>query len=87
MSERGTIWNGDEAARFVAQIQDPVTKRLVNLAFVHFVKKILLENQDPPQCNLDALFLVQTLEELFSQHEVIARTLEGEIVGAWFDEE
>ena len=32
------------------------------------------------------LFLVASLEEFFAEHGVIARTLEGEKVGAWFEE-
>jgi hypothetical protein len=87
MGEHGTLLHCDEAARFIEQIQDPVTKSLVNMAFVHFVKKVHLEKRDFPRGDLDMLFLVSALKEFFSEHEVIARTLEGEKVGAWFEEE
>jgi len=82
----GILLNCDEAARFIEQIQDPVTKNLVNLAFVHLVKQVHFEKRHLPTADLDMLFLVTSLAEFFAEHDVIARTLEGEKVGAWFDE-
>ena len=81
----GTLLNCDEAARFIEQIQDPVTKNLVNMAFVHLVKRVHLEKRDLLSTDLDMLFLVISLNDFFAEHDVIARTLEGEKVGAWFD--
>ena len=81
----GTLLNCDEAVRFIERIQDPVTKNLVNLAFVHLVKRVHLEKSDLPRADLDMLFLVNSLRDFFAEHDVIARTLEGEKVGAWFD--
>jgi hypothetical protein len=86
MAEKGTLLYCDEAVRFIDSIPDPVTKALVNMAFVHVVKKVQLEKSDFPRCDLDMLFLVTRLKEYFSEHDVIARTLEGEQVGAWFDD-
>jgi hypothetical protein len=82
----GTLLNCDEAVRFIEQIQDPVTKNLVNMAFVHLVKKVHLEKRDRPRADLDMLFLVTALEDFFAEHDVLARTLDGEKVGAWFAE-
>jgi hypothetical protein len=82
----GTLLYCDEAVRFIEQIQDPVTKNLVNMAFVHLVKSVHLEKRDLPRTDLDMLFLVTSLKDFFAEHGVIARTLEGEKVGAWFDE-
>jgi hypothetical protein len=87
MTTPGTLQNCDEALRFIEQIQDPVTRSLVNMAFVHIVKKVYLEKRDLPQSDLDMLFVVKALKEYFDEHQVIARTLEGERVGAWFEEE
>ena len=87
MSKTGTLINHDEALSYIEQIPDPVTKALVNMAFVHLVKKVHLEKSNLPSSDLDMLFLVSALQELFGEHEVIARTLEGEKVGAWFDDE
>ena len=81
----GTLLNCDEAVRFIEQIQDPVTKNLVNMAFVHLVKRVHLGKRDLPRTDLDMLFLVTSLKDFFAEHDVIARTLEGEKVGAWFD--
>ena len=63
-----------------------MTKNLVNMAFVHLVKRVHLEKRDPPQADLDLLFIVTSLQDFFAEHDVIARTLEGEKVGAWFDD-
>ena len=81
----GTLLNCDEAVRFIEHIRDPVTRNLVNMAFVHLVKRVHLEKRDPPQADLDMLFIVTSLQDFFAEHDVIARTLEGEKVGAWFD--
>ena len=81
----GTLLSCDEAVRFIEHIRDPVTRNLVNMAFVHLVKRVHLEKRDPPQADLDMLFVVTSLEAFFAEHDVIARTLEGERVGAWFD--
>jgi len=55
------------------------------MAFVHLVKRVHLEKRDLPKSDLDMLFLVIALKEFFAEHDLIARTLDGEKVGAWFD--
>jgi hypothetical protein len=87
MSVPGTLLYPDEAIRFIETIEDPVTRSLVNMAFVRFVKQLHLDKRDPPRTDIDALFLVKTLRDFFSEHGVLARTLAGEKVGAWFEEE
>jgi hypothetical protein len=87
MTNHGTLINYDEAIRFIEGIQDSVTRTLVNMAFVHCVKRVHLEKRDLPRTDLDMLFLVSTLAEFFSEHDILARTLEGEKVGAWFADE
>jgi hypothetical protein len=87
VAEHGTLINCDEASRFIEQIQDPVTKSLVNMVFVSLVKRVHLEQREFPKSDFDMLFLVTILKDFFSEHEVIARALEGERVGAWFDEQ
>jgi len=82
----GTLLNCDEAVRFIEQIQDPVTKNLVNMAFVHLVKRVHLEKRDLPTTDLDMLFIVTSRKDFFAEHDVLTRTLEGEKVGAWFDD-
>jgi hypothetical protein len=86
MGEHGTLLYCDEALRFIEQIQDPVTKSLVNMTFVHLVKKVHLQKRDLPRGDVDMLFLASALKDFFSEHDVIARTLEGEKVGAWFED-
>jgi hypothetical protein len=86
MSNPGTLVNCDEALRLIEAIPDPVTKALVNMVFVHLVKKVHLQKRDFPSADLDMRFLVAALREFFSEHDVLARTLDGEKVGAWFDD-
>jgi hypothetical protein len=85
MRDHGTLLHCDDAMRFIDQIDDPVTKNLVNMAFVHLVKTVNLEKRDFPKSDLDMLFLVTALKSFFAEHEVLARTLDGEKVGAWFE--
>jgi hypothetical protein len=87
MSNQGKLLYCDEAARFIERIKDPVTKSLVNMAFTHLVKIVHLEKSDSPKGDLDMLFLVTSLKDFFAEHDVLARTLQGEKVGAWFDDE
>ena len=56
------------------------------MAFVHLVKKVHLEKHDRPRCDLDMLFLATSLKDFFAEHDVMARTLQGDKVGAWFDD-
>jgi hypothetical protein len=84
MTEKGTLVNCDEAMRYIENIDDPVTKTLVNMAFVHLVNRVHLQQRDFPAANLDMLFLVTTLKDFFAEHDVLVRALEGEKVGAWF---
>ncbi len=86
MNHTSTLLHCDEAIRYIESIPDPITRSLVNLAFVHLVKKTHLQKQDRPSTDLDMVYLVKALGEFFSEHEVIARTLEGERVGAWFQD-
>lgn len=86
MNDHGTLLYCDQAIRFIERIEDPVTKSLVNMAFVHLVKKVHLEKHDLPRCDLDMLFLATSLKDFFAEHDVMTRTLQGEKVGAWFDD-
>lgn len=68
----GTLLNCDEAVRLIEEIQNPVTKNLVNMASVHLVKRVHLEKRDLPRTDLDMLFLVSALKDFFADHDVIA---------------
>jgi hypothetical protein len=87
MNSQATLIRCDEALKHIGEIADPVTKNLVNMAFVHFVSAVHLEKKDRPTTDLDMLFLVKSLEGFFAEHEVLTRTLDGEKVGAWFEED
>ena len=83
MSEAGTLQYCDEAQRCIEKIEDPATRSLVNMAFVHLVKRTLLQKRDLPHADVDMRWLVSALAEYFAEHRVIALALEGETVGAW----
>ena len=67
----GTLLNCDEAIRFIEQIPDPVTKNLVNMAFVHVVKQVHLEKRTRPAADFDMLFFVTALKDFFAEHQVL----------------
>ena len=87
MSELGTLLYCEEAKLFIDSIPDPVTRSLVNMAFVQFVKIVYIDKSELPRGDIDMLFVAKTLQHFFAEHEVIARTLEGDKVGAWFEGE
>jgi hypothetical protein len=82
-----TLLRCDEAKTFIDRVDDPVTRNLLNMAFVQVVKTHFIEKRGAPQGDFDMLYFVQVLSSYFSEHEVLSRTLAGEKVGAWFDEE
>jgi hypothetical protein len=86
MGEHGQLLYCDEAVRFIEGIEDPVTRALVNMAFVQMVKRAHFGNREAPRGDVDLLFVVTALKDYFSEHDVIARTLDGEKVGAWFED-
>lgn len=85
MSDRSGLVYTAEATRFIEQIADPITRALVNMAFVQLVKRVHVEKKDAPHTDVDALFFVRLLHDFFSEHDVLKRMLAGEKVGAWFD--
>jgi hypothetical protein len=87
MADHARLLHCDEATRFIEQIADPVTRNLVNMAFVHIIKELHITKSGGPSTDLDMLFLVTALKDFFAEHDVITRTLEGEKVGAWFEDE
>ena len=82
MSEPGTLLYADEAKRFIEQIEDPLTRNLVNLAFGRLVQRMDGEKGDGPRADLDALFLVRALRDFFSEPGVLTRAVEGKKGGA-----
>ena len=83
MYDSGTLQHCDEALRFIEKIEDLATRSLVNMAFVHLVKRTHLQKRDLPQTDVDMGWLVRALAEYFAEHRVISRALEGEAVGVW----
>ena len=87
MEREGVLLHCDEALRLIEGIDDPVTRNLVNMAFVRFVQETYrTKRRLRPKADVDMLYVVTVLKEFFSEHDVLTRTLAGEKVGAWFDD-
>ncbi|MBV9121771.1 MAG: hypothetical protein JO112_00245 [Planctomycetes bacterium] len=86
MDSRTKLIHCEEAQDFLDQLSDPITRNLVNMAYVLAVQKCCLEKSDFPQGEFDMLYFVKVLKDFFSEHQVLERTLAGEKVGAWFDD-
>ena len=86
MVTSGTLIDCEDAQEVIDRIDDPVTKNLVNMAFVHVVKRFFIEKQETPRSDFDMRYFATVLESFFAEHDVLARTLAGEKVGSWFKE-
>ena len=65
---------------------DPVTRALLNNANSWLVRKFVAE-KNRPVADLDYRYLLELLRDIFSEHEVLGRLLNGERVGAFFEED
>jgi hypothetical protein len=74
-----------EAAQFIAGISNPITKALVNNAHFHLFRRLAEERF--PVGSFDMRFFVEVLAEMFSEHDALRMILDGERVGAFFDDE
>ena len=75
----------EDACEFIENVEDPITRNLLNMAFVKVVRRTSSGNRPKP--GFDILFCFETLADLFAEHDVIRRTLDGERVGALFGDE
>ena len=57
------------------------------MALVHLIKRYHLEHRDTPRGDVDLLYLMSALKDYFVEHDVLRRTLAGEKLGSWFDDE
>jgi hypothetical protein len=87
MSERGELLYFNEAMEFIKGIQNPVTRNFLNMAVAHLIKSYHVEKQEFPRCDFDMLYFVRVLAGYYSRHDIIARTLAGERVGAFWEDD
>jgi hypothetical protein len=80
------LLRSEEAAELLEREADPVTKALLNNANYWLVRKFFAE-KNRPVADLDYKYLLELFRDVFSEHETIRRLLNGERVGAFFDEE
>lgn len=74
-----------EAGQFVTEITDPITRALVNNAHFHLFRR--LAEKRFPEGSFDMRFFVEVMAEMFSNHDVLRRILDGERVGAFFEDD
>jgi hypothetical protein len=82
----GQVLRDDEARTLIASVEDPITRHLLTNAMFHFFKRYN-EEQQRPESDFDMLYFVLLLRDVFSEHDVLRRILDGERVGAFFDDE
>jgi hypothetical protein len=80
------LLRSEEAAELLERETDPVTRALLNNANYWLVRKFVAE-KNRPVADLDYRYLLELLRDIFSEHEVIGRLLNGERVGAFFEED
>ncbi len=87
MNKPGMLIHCDEAKAIIDHVNDPVTRNLLNMAFTHVVKSFYIDKTEAPQRDFDMAYFARVLEPFFSEHQVLTRTLAGDKVGAWFDDD
>jgi hypothetical protein len=75
-----------EARALIASIEDPITRHLLTNAMFHFFRRYN-ERLQRPASDFDMLYFASILLDIFSEHDVLRRILDGERVGAFFDDE
>lgn len=80
------LLRSDEAAELLEEEGDPVTKALLSNANYWLVRRFFAE-KNRPVADLDYRYLLELFRDIFSEHEILRRLLNGERVGAFFDEE
>ena len=82
----GQVLRDDDARRLIASVEDPITRPLFTNAMFHFFRRYY-EEQQRPESDFDMLYFALLLRDVFSEHDVLRRLLDGERVGAFFDDE
>lgn len=75
----------EEAGQFIESISDPITKLLVNHANYHLYRRVAEKRL--PIGDFDTRFYAEVMAEMFSNRDTMKQMLDGERLGAFFDEE
>jgi hypothetical protein len=78
----------DEAMALLRSLEDgdAITKILVNNAMFHLLRRVNTRRELPVR-DFDVMYFVELMREMFSEHDVLKRMLDGERVGAFFDDD
>jgi hypothetical protein len=87
MEPHGVVKYHQEAYEYVTGVEDPITQRLLRMALVHFVLPRKDDNARRPMCDVDMRYVMSVLEEFLAEHSVLIRTLQGEKIGDFFEDD
>lgn len=80
----GGFIRSEEAGHFIESIADPITKLLVSHANYHLYRR--LAEKRLPVGDFDMRFYAEVMAEMFNDRDTVKRMLDGERVGAFFDD-
>lgn len=86
MEMTGSLLRCTEAQTLIDETVDPITQRLLRMAYVKYVASKYCGTPLPSLGDVDMLYVLTVLKDFLGEHDVLARTLNGEIVGAFFDD-
>jgi hypothetical protein len=84
--QEGEMIRTEEATDRMRSVNDPITTHLINKAMHHLIRRYQLQ-KDRPTSDLDLDYLVALLIDVFSDHNALKRILNGETVGALYDDD
>lgn len=78
-----TIINTESASAFIRDMDDPILKTLLDMAYAIIAKRYSNPITHQLAADLDLRFVTEVLVELFSERELLKKVLDGERPGAW----
>lgn len=79
------VVRSEEGLDILRAEKDPITGALLNNANFWFMKKFFAQ-KDRPVTDHDYKFFMELMRDIFSEHEVLRKILEGELVGKFFED-
>ena len=76
----------DQAGSHLLSISDDITRNFINMIYTTAIRRCRFDKDDIPDGDFDMAFFVRVLEDFFSDKDAVKRTLNGERVGAMFDD-
>lgn len=87
MDEPGAVKYKQEAFEYITRVEDPITRRLLRMALVHFLLPRADDGTTEPRCDVDLRYVMAVLQEFLAEHTILIRTLQGEKIGDFSDDD